>query len=319
MSTGAGETLDDGRAIRWSSAGFVLLLTLSVLWPAPVLWINGAFFQAPLSVHEDSFLGREAPSWDVVFWGIAALLALAMLHARVAVLSECARTFTADLRRLSRGLRGVPRRVHPWRTLLLLLIGSAVVALVWLQFDVRVIAATESVQSEMSRLIVRLLNRLGGGMNPLLIALFFGFAGFLYKQTRWTELAVCMLMAGGLAGLMVQILKFSFGRSRPELWLGAFHHTWPSATSFPSGHTVGAFAIAGVIFFGARTALLRSSAMVLAFGIAISRVLAFRHWPSDVIASAILGTWVAWIFTAAMLGADETADQMESSRMSDNG
>lgn len=316
MSTAAGEMAKEGRAIRWSSAGFVLLMTLSVLWPSPVLWINDALFQAPLSIHEDSFLGREAPSWDLVFWGIAALLALAMLHARVSVLPECARTFTADLRRLSRGLRGVPRRVHPWRTILLLLIGSAVVALVWLQFDARVIGVTESVQSELSRLIVRLLNRLGGGMNPLLIAVFFAFAGFLYRETRWTELAVCMLLAGGLAGLLVQILKYSFGRSRPELWLGPFHHTWPSATSFPSGHTVGAFAIAGVIFFGARNRLFRYSAMVIAFGIAVSRVLAFRHWPSDVLASAILGTWVSWLFTAALLGADEAA---ESRKMSENG
>jgi hypothetical protein len=64
---------EEVRPAAWAAATFVVLLLLSVLWPAPVLWLNGATANAPLSINEESFLGREAPSWDVVFWGIVGL------------------------------------------------------------------------------------------------------------------------------------------------------------------------------------------------------------------------------------------------------
>jgi len=45
-----------------------------------VIAINDVCCHAPLSVDDLSFLGREAPSWDVVFWCISGLFALALLH-----------------------------------------------------------------------------------------------------------------------------------------------------------------------------------------------------------------------------------------------
>src|SRR5260370_34226245 len=63
-----------------ASAGFIALLFLSVLWPSPVVDINRLCCNAPLGVDELSFLGREAPAWDVVFWCIIGLFALALLH-----------------------------------------------------------------------------------------------------------------------------------------------------------------------------------------------------------------------------------------------
>src|SRR5581483_6217083 len=65
---------------RIASAFFVALLILSVFWPSPVVEANHLCCNAPLSVDDLSFLGREAPSWDVVFWCIAGLFALAMLQ-----------------------------------------------------------------------------------------------------------------------------------------------------------------------------------------------------------------------------------------------
>ncbi|HEY6842701.1 MAG TPA: hypothetical protein VI391_00920, partial [Thermoanaerobaculia bacterium] len=59
-----------------ASWAFVALLILSVFWPAPVIAVNDVCCHAPLSVDDLSFLGREAPSWDVVFWCIAGVFAL---------------------------------------------------------------------------------------------------------------------------------------------------------------------------------------------------------------------------------------------------
>lgn len=308
MSTAGGELRSAGRAAIWSAWGFIALLATAVLWPAPVIWINDATVDVPIAVHEDSFLGREAPSWDLVFWGIAGLFVLVLIHIRLDSLELGFKTFVRDVKRLWRALPRVPKHMHPKKALALLIAGTAVVTVVWLYLDAPLIGLTESLQSDGTRLATRLLNRLGGGFNPPLVAIYFAVAGLLFVRPRWTELFICMLLAGGVAGGVVQILKFLFGRSRPELWLGPFHHTWPSATSFPSGHTVGAFAIASVIFFGAKSRLLRIVAMVLAIGIAMSRVFAFRHWPSDVVASAILGTWFGWLFTEALLGAEEEAE-----------
>jgi membrane-associated phospholipid phosphatase len=113
--------------------------------------------------------------------------------------------------------------------------------------------------------------------------------------------AIAMGIAGLAAGILAQIVKHLVGRARPELWLGPMHYAPGSATSFPSGHTVGAFALAGVLIFGSRNLPVRVLAFVLAAGVALSRVLAFRHWPSDVTASAVIGLVTAWIVTEAVV------------------
>src|SRR5712671_267624 len=65
---------------RLAAAAFIALLALSVFWPAPAIEINDVCCHAHLTVDNLSFLGREAPAWDVAFWCIAGLFALAMLH-----------------------------------------------------------------------------------------------------------------------------------------------------------------------------------------------------------------------------------------------
>lgn len=289
------------RAVRFASAVFVALLLLALVWPVPVLWLNEATFDAPLSIDRDSFLGREAPSWDVAFWAIAGLYVLAVLHGRVGRVTTSLRLFGADMRRI-RDTVVEHHRELPIATVLVTLVLSAIaVALTWWFLDAPIVAFVESIQSETTMLVARFLNRFGGGMNPVMIVLFFLLVGLAYSRTLWIELAVCMVLAGGGAGLLVQIVKKLVGRSRPELWLGPFHHAWPSATSFPSGHTVGAFALASVLFFGSRSRFLGWFAMVLAAGVGLSRVLSFRHWPSDVLASAILGTAVGWFFVEPLV------------------
>src|SRR3982074_1310306 len=118
---------------RYAAAGFIVLLILSVLWPAPVVSINRLWLHRPLPIDELSFLGREAPSWDAIFWCMAGLFAIAVVNS-----GEPA---TAELRSL-RGLRlSVPRRFA------IALIGMAVfVALIWIFADTAIVALAERVQ-----------------------------------------------------------------------------------------------------------------------------------------------------------------------------
>ncbi len=267
---------------RLASASFVVLLILSVVWPSPIVSTNRLCCDAALGVDELSFLGREAPSWDVVFWCLTGLFALALLQA--------AHEFTA-----------VPEQFRATRLRLSKGIGAAIVCavvtvtLVWRYADAPVTAWSERISSDGVEDWIRIANRFGGGMNPVMIIGFFLLGGLAFSERRWVDHAIRMTIAGAAAGFFVQLIKLAVGRTRPELWLGPFHHARASASSFPSGHTVGVFALAGVLIFGAKSRTLRVAAAVLALAVAVSRVLSFRHWTSDVTAAAAIGLIAASI------------------------
>ena len=271
---------------RYASAAFVTLLILSVYWPSPVVSANRLWLDAPLSVDELSFLGREAPSWDVVFWFFAGVLLLLIVQSAE----------SSDVREPLRQLRAIRFERHLWRHVIVGLIAGAIATtLVWLLVDMPMLAWAEGVQSDSTEDVIRIVNRFGGGMNPVLIVAFFLIAGIAYLQPRWVSYAIAMGIAGLGAGIAAQIIKHLVGRARPELWLGPSHYAPGSSTSFPSGHTVGAFALAGVLIFGSRSTTLRVISLLLAIAVGLARVLAFRHWTSDVTASAIVGLLAAWI------------------------
>lgn len=271
---------------RYASAAFLTLLILSVFWPSPIVSTNRLWLHQPLTVDELSFLGREAPSWDVVFWFFAGLLLLAIVQTAEA----------SDVREPLRQLRAIRFERRLWPHVVIGLVASAIAtALAWLLLDAPVLAWAEGVQSDFTEDVIRIMNRLGGGMNPVLIVAFFLIAGVAYAQRRWVSYAVAMALAGLGAGIAGQIVKQLVGRARPEIWLGPSHYAPGSSTSFPSGHTVGAFALAGVLVFASRNTALRLFALLLAAGVGLSRILAFRHWMSDVTASAAVGLLAAWL------------------------
>jgi membrane-associated phospholipid phosphatase len=95
------------------------------------------------------------------------------------------------------------------------------------------------------------------------------------------------------SGLLSQLIKHLFGRARPSLYeiVGPFHFDAFAFTSryasFPSGHSVTAFAAATAIgWFAPR---LRWPLYGLAALVALSRVALGAHYPSDVLAGAMLG------------------------------
>lgn len=273
---------------RYAAAAFVTLLLLSVFWPSPVVSMNQLWIHEDLDVDHLSFLGREAPAWDVVFWFFAGLLLLVILQSAESL----------DFREPVRQLRALRIQGALWkRALLRLAIGAAITAGLWLLADMPVLAWAEGVQSEALEDVIRIVNRFGGGMNPVLIVSFFLVAGVAYLERRWVGYSIAMAVAGLGAGVFAQIVKHLVGRARPELWLGPMHYAPGSSTSFPSGHTVGAFALAGVLVFASRSRTMRVIAFALATAVGLSRILAFRHWTSDVAASAVIGLIVAWIVT----------------------
>lgn len=291
MSTGA-DTLTRRRAV--ASVSFAGLLLLSLFWPMPVLRINALCCHAALPIDDLSFLGREAPSWDVVFWCVAGLFAIALLE-------PSADGTPHSLQGAWHLLRGA-RPVWNPTDLAGVAAGFLAVALIWRFLDAKMTAIAEQVQSSGLQDVIRILNRLSGGMNPALIVLFFLLAGTVYRCQRWVHYSVAMALGGIAAGLLVQVVKILVSRTRPELWLGPFQHARASANSFPSGHTVAAFSIGGVLIASSPSRTVRGSVLLLAIAVGASRILAFRHWTSDVVASAAIGFLAATIATRAVGG-----------------
>ena len=105
-----------------------------------------------------------------------------------------------------------------------------------------------------------------------------------------------------LIGLVVcnMILKPWVGRIRPyDYQLIHFGKTiellvaTPHDYSFPSGHTIASFQAAVALTIHNRK--LGIPAMVLAVLIAFSRMYLYVHYPTDVLASVILGTAIAFL------------------------
>lgn len=100
------------------------------------------------------------------------------------------------------------------------------------------------------------------------------------------RLAATVIVAGGA----VTITKFLVGRSRPDAGEGSSsYHPFTGGTSFYSGHTTSAFALATALSMEIHspyaTAVLFTTAGLAGY----SRMYDNKHWLSDVAAGAVLG------------------------------
>ncbi len=107
------------------------------------------------------------------------------------------------------------------------------------------------------------------------------------------------LVAAGAAALcgigFFLTLKRAFNRSRPS---AIEPHCWatllpPDQFSFPSGHTITAFAVA--LPLGMFYPSLMIGLLFCAISIAMSRVLLGLHFLSDVLAGCLIGVTLGWI------------------------
>ena len=109
--------------------------------------------------------------------------------------------------------------------------------------------------------------------------------------------ATFVFMVNAVGGILAQLLKHLAGRARPKLMgiVGPFHFDLfsikASLASFPSGHTITAFATATALsYFAPR---LRLPLFLVAALVAISRLMVGAHYPSDVLAGIMFGIGTA--------------------------
>jgi undecaprenyl-diphosphatase len=145
------------------------------------------------------------------------------------------------------------------------------------------------------RLLMVVASRAGDGWLWYALGLLILLLG---GSSRMAALAAAGLVSGSGLGIYVE-LKRATGRKRPCV---IEPHCWarvapPDQYSFPSGHTIAAFAIASAVspFYPPLTLGLFSCALVLA----LSRIILGMHFLSDVVAGMLIGTslgFTAYVF-----------------------
>jgi len=119
----------------------------------------------------------------------------------------------------------------------------------------------------------------------------------IFPKTRKMGLSMGVALLIGLL-LCNVTLKPLIARPRPYVFfehIAMYLTDGESDFSFPSGHTIASFEAAVAIFI--RNKKLGVPAMVLAVLIAFSRLYLCVHYVSDVLASVILGTAIAFLGT----------------------
>jgi len=142
------------------------------------------------------------------------------------------------------------------------------------------------------------------GMPVLAVAIMLMLA---LRRRSWTP--VILILAAGTGSLLMTIAgKELIGRNRPELADAVPPYEY--SPSFPSGHSLNAIVIAGIVAYllilrqrskRART-LTITIALLFALTIGLSRVYLGHHWFTDVLAAWALGAaWLALVITAHRL------------------
>lgn len=159
------------------------------------------------------------------------------------------------------------------------------------------VAALETLGPVLARPWARRLGTLGNlADEPPLLALgaATGLAGTLKSNRTLQWAGLRMLVAHGVAIALKELGKNAIDRSRPDALLQKrrYRMRWGRSRdselrSFPSGHTAGAFALAGAL--ASEYPRARTPAYVIAGAMGALQVLRRAHFPGDVAAGAVIG------------------------------
>ncbi len=115
---------------------------------------------------------------------------------------------------------------------------------------------------------------------------------FLFSTESYKMVATASALSLALSHLPVQIVKKLFPRKRPYLTLKETRYPRNPLKdhSFPSGHTTAAFSL--MIPYILYAPLLAFVLLPLGMSVGLSRIYLGLHYPSDVLAGGLLGTFV---------------------------
>lgn len=123
----------------------------------------------------------------------------------------------------------------------------------------------------------------------------------IFRKT-WKVIFQAFLAAGLARLVIVNIIRWIVQRPRPFVENGFDGLTTShinlllpqtTETSFPSGHAAFYFALSFIVYkYNKKTGILF---FIASFLISVSRVFTGLHWPSDIIAGALVGIFSGWL------------------------
>jgi membrane-associated phospholipid phosphatase len=182
----------------------------------------------------------------------------------------------------------------------LLFFSATILALAWLLFRHKgetLLLISEQRNTGLD-LFFPVITHLGDGY----IFLAFSVLALFYRL----RYAIVIGLIGGAVAASSALLKYFFGQPRPKVYFEEvlykpqlvsyvpdveLHNSWTS--SFPSGHTLAAFALYGFLAFCAPHQWQKIALFAVAFLVAASRLYLFQHFLADVVAGAAVGTAIA--------------------------
>ena len=122
-------------------------------------------------------------------------------------------------------------------------------------------------------------------------------ASLLTNNTRLQDAAFTSLQALVYANILSYSLKYATGRMRPLAHEGAYQfEPFSGHSSFPSGHTVTAFAVltSWVLYYPNAVTY---GLFAISSGTALARLARDKHWTTDVLAGGAIGFLTAYWLT----------------------
>jgi lipid A 4'-phosphatase len=121
---------------------------------------------------------------------------------------------------------------------------------------------------------------------------------FTHRMRAFSAVPAFSFASVAASGLAVDLLKLLFGRTRPKLLFGrgVYDFAWfelhPDHWSFPSGHSATIVALMTALWFLWPQHVLFY--VLMATIVALSRVAVGAHYPSDVVAGAVIAVLITW-------------------------
>lgn len=153
--------------------------------------------------------------------------------------------------------------------------------------------------------VMKYVTCLGEATLYLAVALVIYFV-YRKKNRNYADKARFFIVTILLSGVAVNLFKGIIGRFRPIEWIkndtygfDNFSFLEYTANSFPSGHATTAFAIGiSLIFLFPKY---RTAFLLFTVTIALSRVVLYQHYLSDVMAGAVVGSVTTYLLYQKMV------------------
>ncbi len=185
-----------------------------------------------------------------------------------------------------------PLHWKPQQYIAAALITGGIIALT--QYDESISSWVQQNKTDATGEITKFLKPLGNDLVVLGGSAGIYALGALTHQEKTSCIGLQNFKAALISSAFIFGIKHLTHRARPYMYLGSkewemWSNDW-EYTSFPSGHSTFAFTTATTFTSISNKKIVPIIAYTLAASVALSRIHDNRHWPSDVLAGAAIGT-----------------------------